>query len=87
MNTHNKQKTDLKVKISVKTKSVGGVDSAVTDSQNESKTNKNKHMKKKTKAVTQTWKIYHTKILRQKHTHKDKHIPENSNQMKAEIIQ
>lgn len=43
-------------------------------------------LKKKTKAVTQKWKIYHTKILRQKKTHKDKNIPENSNKVKAEII-
>lgn len=30
-------------------------------------------IKKKTKAVTQTWKIHYTKILRQKKTHRQKY--------------
>lgn len=56
---------DLKAKISIKTKSTERMDSAVRDSQNESKTNKNKYVmfiRKKTKAVTQIWKIYQPEI-------------------------
>lgn len=56
MNTYNKQKTDLKAKVSYKTTSIGGVNSVVRDSLNESK-NQLKQVynvyQEKSKAVTQ----------------------------------
>lgn len=59
-----KQKTDLKAKTPIETKSIESVNAAVGDYQNETKTNKNKYMlliRKKTKAVTQRWKTYQIK--------------------------
>lgn len=56
MNTYNKQKTDLKAKVCYKTTSIGGVNSVVRDSLNESK-NQLKQVynvyQEKSKAVTQ----------------------------------